>query len=174
MATETEVIRKKKKPRKWESFKGTLPKFEGGEPDYITKVNKLKEDLLEQFTKTVDFADFIGKNIRRKEELEEELKEINLNIEAAQQILVDRFENDGMQSLRLSTGELFYLHEEPYSKVEDKALVNNWFEENNMGEMRTVNWQSLNAIVKERLEHSQPVPEGVSVFMKTVVKMRKG
>lgn len=163
-----------RKKRKWEDFKGKLPKYTGGEVDYIVRVTNRKLELLEEFQKTVDFADYLKKNNLRKEELEKELSDVNLNLEATQQILAERFENEGTQSIRLSSGELFYLEEVPYTQVKDKHAVNNWFETNNMKEMFSVNWNSLNALVKERLQSGQPLPEGVDVFMKTTVKMRKG
>lgn len=168
-----------KKARAWEGFKGKIPQWEG-EGDWMERVRRRKEEFLlgsentEKLETNVDIGRFMVGLSARKEEISDEEKEINLNLEALQQILSERFENEGMQSMRLTSGHLLYLQDEPYAKVDDKDKTNQWFVEQDMDVMRQVPWTSLNALVKERMKNLQPLPDGVSVYMKTSVKVRKG
>jgi hypothetical protein len=163
------------KEKVWAGFKGKLPQWDGtSKPEYQEQIVQRQKELLEEFVKTNEFMDFLEKNKLRKDELKAELKELEINIEASQRILVDRFENDGTQSIRSSSGTLFYLKDDPYSSVEDSNALKKWFKDNGMEEMFTVPWQSLNALVKDRLKSGKPEPNGVKVYIKTSVETRKG
>lgn len=159
------------KPRVWEGFKGKLPKWEGDEPEWIEKVRIEKEKLAGLSRSEIAL---IQKDLREeKDRLKAREKEVNILYEACQSTLVERLEAQGERSFTLTGGELFYLKDEPYTKVVDVNANNQWYVDNGMDEMRTVIWQTQNAIVKERLQNGLPIPEGTEVFLKTTVVMRK-
>lgn len=161
-----------KKPRKWSAFKGVLPTYQNVEdPERIELIQAVKDSIAGD--KSVEIAKQYAFLKVEKDRLEDELKAINLQLEARNAVLVERLENDGTQSFKLETGENFYLSDEPYAQVRDKVRLNDWFSENGMDELRTVNWQTLSAIVKERLERGDQLPEGCEVFLKTKVVMRR-
>jgi hypothetical protein len=164
--------RKPSKPKRWAGLKGTLPKWEGGDKSFIEKVNGERFHLANK--KNVEVAAILRDLKERKAKLEEEESKLNVQIEACSSELADRFEVEDMQSLKMQSGETFSLEDVPYAVITDKGEVNKWFIENNMDEMRTVQWTSLNALVKELLESGKPLPSGVDVFLKSTVKMRKG
>ena len=157
--------------KQWENFKGKLPEWQGDDVDRIQQIQTIKTKLAE---KTNPEIARLMKDLKfQKEELEAELSNIELQYEACQRLLSERLENDGTSSFRLDTGELFYIEDVPYAQIKDKTQSNIWFIENGMDELRSVNWQTLNAIVKERLKNGDSLPEGVDVYMKTTVKMRR-
>lgn len=160
-----------KKGRRWSAFKGKLPTWQGDDPSYLDKVSKKKEELASKPNPELaqEMRDFKYK----KEELKEQLEIINLELEARQSLLAERFDADGTQAIKINTGENFFLSEEPYAKVVDKHALNQWFKENDMEDILSPVWTSLNALVKERLEAGQNLPPGVDVFMKTTVVMRR-
>jgi hypothetical protein len=116
-----------------------------------------------------------------KTEIDAVLSEFDLQIEAAAQIIAGRLESLDLTSIKLDSGENFILKDEPYVSVKDKALNRDWFAKNDLGELLTVNWQTLNAFVKEILEHpidvttGQPktLPDGIDIYMKTSISRRK-
>jgi hypothetical protein len=162
-----------KKPRKWAAFKGTLPIYQDAEdPERVELLNAIKDSIAGD--SIVNIAENFSNLKKEKTKLEDELKAINLQLEARNTVLVERLENEGMQSLKLSSGENFYLSDEPYAQMKDKVRFNDWLLENDMDELRTIHWQTLNGLVKERLEVGEQIPEGVDVFMRTKVVMRRG
>lgn len=159
-------------PKTWAAFKGKFPKWRDSNLKFIEKVDEQK----------VQYADLTNevkmqllKNLKEtKKKLEADISEINIGIAAMSELLSDAFISIGTQSTTLSTGELFYLKDEPYIKVIDPQKNNEWFKENGMDEIRTVQWQTQNALVKEALKQNKPIPEGIEIYMKTTVEMRKG
>lgn len=160
------------KPKKWESFKGKLPVFVEPDADRRAQILNVKKS----------FSDMPNAELMlqmrdlkyEKKELEECLKGKQLILDSIVELLAERFENSGTQSTKIATGELFYLSDEPYTKVLDPKQTNEWVIQEGMDELRQVPWQTMNGIVKERLEKGEKLPPGVEVFMKTTVVMRKG
>jgi len=160
-----------KKKRKWEHFKGVLPQYrEEDNPERQVLIDEIRSGLADKTNEEI--AVLMRDAKYRKDELEAKVSAINLELDAYQ-ILVYRFENSTVQSLRLSTGELIYMKDEPYSKVVDKEANNIWIIENGMDELRSVQWGTLNSIVKQRMDNGESTPAGVEVYLKTQVVMRK-
>jgi hypothetical protein len=164
--------RKPSKPKKWAGLKGKFPKWQGDDKSFIEKVSNERKHLATK--KNVEIATIFRDLKERKNRLEEEEKKLNILIEACSSELADRFEAEETQSLKMQSGETFSLEEVPYAVITNREEANIWFIEQGMDEMRSVPWTSLNAVVKERLEASQPLPAGVDVYFKSTVKMRKG
>ena len=161
------------KKKKWEAFKGAFPTYQDTEnPERIQIIQTIKE---ENSSKSKEELGREFSNLKfEKEKLEDELKAINLQLEARNSLLFEMFEASRISSLKLNTGETLYIKDEPYAQLVDKTRVNDWFIENEMDELRSVNWQTLNAVVKERLEKGETLPEGVEVYMKSQIVMRRG
>ena len=162
------------KEKKWAAFKGKFQKYRDPKQDstFFERVATVKKEI--EQVDNAELGRVAGHLKKRKEVLEKEVKQLNIEIEAVQMILTERFENLGLQSLKLANGALLYLNDEPYSSVKDREALVKWLKENDMEEMLTPQWQSLNAMVKERLLADLPIPNGVEIFMKTTVNMRKG
>ena len=161
------------KPKRWENFKGKLPEWQNNDkPDYQEKVNVLKNDLAG--IDTIEIAKKFSDLKAEKEEIEKQEYQVNLELEACNQILVERFNaQGGLRGLKLEDRS-FGTKTEPYTKIEDSRAINQFLRDNDMDELRTVNWQTLNGLAKERLENGEPEIPGTKVYMRETVVMRKG
>jgi hypothetical protein len=108
-----------------------------------------------------------------KERLEKTAKTINKTVEAINRILVGMLEADGASSVRLQNGGGVDLEDAPYCTVEDTATFMAWIKEQGMEDMLVLQWQTMNATVKTRLEAGLEPPPGVKVYLKSSVKRRK-
>lgn len=159
---------------KWEKLKGRFEPV-AELPEYQAKVDEAKVLLL-------GTSDASGANAARlarmlverkgeKERIESELYDINVELNALNQLLLEVMENDGQESLKLSTGETIYQTIEPYSSVEDRAKLLAWIDETGSQYLLSVQWQTLNGAVKLMLEKGAPTPPGVKVYLKSSVRL---
>lgn len=109
-----------------------------------------------------------------RKRLEQQDKALSKDIEELQKKLVPAFEADGMQSINLDGVGTFYLEAQTFPKVEDNPLMLKWFRNHKMASLikETVNWQTLRGEVNSRLKDNLPLPDGISTYNKTVVKLR--
>lgn len=111
----------------------------------------------------------------QKERIEDELREINLFLEAATQLLVASQEEgaDGWgqygasdNALRLASGDKIEIRREPYGQVKDKEAFRQWCVDNGYERQMQLWPTTMNAIVKERLVNGDDLPDGTEVFAK--------
>lgn len=109
-----------------------------------------------------------------RKRLEQQDKALSKDIEELQKKLVPAFEADGMQSINLDGVGTFYLEAQTFPKVEDNPLMLKWFRNHKMASLikETVNWQTLRGEANSRLKDNLPLPDGISTYNKTVVKLR--
>lgn len=165
---------KRSKPKKWESYRGKFPKLppKSDDPKFEERVALMVGDILANQTDNTELCKAIANFKEKKEEKEAELSELNAELEARYRILAERFENNEIQKMSLSFAT-FYLNEEPYSSIEDKDALREWVVENGMQELLSINWGTLNSLVKGLIEDGKPEPSGVKVYLKTSVRMRR-
>lgn len=111
-----------------------------------------------------------------KKEHEAAIRELNVVEEALGQLVLNHMEDEGIDKFG-AAGATFWIGDEPYASVEDKVKVREWFERNGMRDCLGVNYQTLSAIVKERLVEGAEMPEGVKVYVKSQLRAtgaRKG
>lgn len=123
------------------------------------------------------------------DELERKTSEANLRLEATAQLMDDRYEVEGTQSITLLGVGNVRQQVEPYAKVEDKdkfrwwcinvcqtcgdvahAHTNESYHDHKpitLEDQLTLPWQSINSITKERLLAGLPEPKGVTVYAKS-------
>jgi phage host-nuclease inhibitor protein Gam len=165
----------KPKEKKWAAYKrgdNALPEWVDPNPAFNEKVNEKRRTLGE--LTDVEIGVLLSSYKAEKNELEAQVKTLNVGIEACSRELTERFETANQQSMKLATGENFFLKVEPYSSIEDKMQVIQWLEDNGMKEMLAPNWKAYNALVKMRLEAGEEAPPGTGVYIKTTVEMRRG
>lgn len=116
----------------------------------------------------------------RKKALDDELKAVNARIAEIDEILSSRMLEEELQSFNRN-GRTFYVQTKTFASAvpERKAELLAWLKENGYGDMvtETVNANTLSAWVREQLEESESLPEGleelVNVYEKTTVGIRK-
>lgn len=140
------------------------------EPEWRDKVN---EEKLEYEDLKLDVLVRELNNFRdRKSAHEDKIDKLNVTIEALNQLVLDRMEEQNLDSVTVH-GTVFYQHIEPYASMQDRALLFAYIKKTKQVSLLTVQWQTLNALVKELLIDGKPAPPGVKVFLKTTIGRRE-
>ena len=136
---------------------------------------------MSQATATVfELADRLLDLRERKEKLSEQLKALNAEIEEVDRQLSELMLAEEIQSF-VRSGRMFYLRTETYaSAVSDrKAELIEWLKEHGLGDIvqETVHSRTLSATIKELMEESDELPDGleglINIHEKTTVGLRR-
>lgn len=174
---------------KWTKLKGKYPRLPL-ETDYQQKVNVVLDSQAPEFVlspaehsgriyKVRELSDFqiaalYNAARGRKDELEADLKVVDLEIEAYSRLLVDRFEAAGETSKTFDGGTVLSLGDEPYPTVKDQALMMAWLKRKGLESLLTLNYQTMSSLVKNAIQEGSELPDGVDIFIKTKVTRRGG
>jgi hypothetical protein len=141
------------------------------DPTYRDQIQALKQSISNRNPPALarTYASLRDKKTR----IEEELKGVNLQIEAVSQLLVVAYETDSLVTLKLTSGRSVRVQPEPYAQVEDKEKFRLWCIENKLEKEMHLAWQSTNSLTKERLLEGQPEPDGIKAFIKDKIILRK-
>jgi hypothetical protein len=143
------------------------------EPLYQEKVDAIKA-LLTELNK-VQLAETLVQFKEEKDALEEQTYDLNVRLEAVMQLLNDRLEDEGITSFNLKDGRCVYQQSDVYVKVENREDFHTWLRTQEDGEsFFSVNYQTCAALTKSRIEQGETIPPGLNVFIKQLVKTRKG
>jgi len=139
--------------------------------DRIVKVNNLLLNCAPVGTSAIAR---LWKEMRGVEEIldEEHLAELRLNMEATKEILVEAFDAEQLDTLKLANGVAVQIQPEPYAKVKDRDAFREWCLKNDLGNSLQLHWSTTNALVKERLLQGLPEPDGVEATSKPKVILR--
>lgn len=112
-----------------------------------------------------------------KDRLEEALKPVTTEIEAVTARILDRWSEDGIDSMRVD-GKHVVLSRRVWARVIDRARVAEVLRAAGLDALLTPNAQSLSAYVKEMEENDQPLPPGfegvIDRFEKYSLSVRNG
>lgn len=153
---------------KWSHLVGTLkdlPTDPTREDALNARLDELKDLPIAQLAELYNIADDEKESISKRE------KEINFKLEALTRAITARLEADETESV-VTNGYRWTPKPDPYAQVVDKPTFLNWA----LKEMRDnmqLPWQTLNAIVKERLETGAELPPGTDVFLKRGIHRTK-
>lgn len=159
---------------KWTNLRGKFPLRVPGEQAYLEKVDAEKT-LRASVPLGELMAEFEELN-HKKDEHADAIKEINVKLEALQQLLIGQFDDLGVSSLKTQSGRTLYQQVEPEPSVVDQQRLEQYIAENpDLDYLYRVNHQSLKSLVKGLLEEGRDaeVPPGVSVFLREKIGSRK-
>jgi hypothetical protein len=143
-----------------------LPKYTAEDDSYQDKVNKKKAEIADEVPMIASsLAQAYVISRRGKKILEEQIKGINLEIEALRQLIVDRFEVEGTSSVSLDTGESIRVQLEPHARVVDKEANRQWAIAQGLEKQLALPWQTLNSLTKDLMLRGEPEPDGVAAFV---------
>jgi len=133
-----------------------------------------------QTAEVFELADRLIDLRERKEQLSELLKQVNAEIEEVDRQLSELMLAEEIQSF-VRSGRMFYLKTETYaSAVSDrKAELIEWLKANGLGDIvqETVHSRTLSATIKEIMEESDELPDGleglINIHEKTTVGLRR-
>jgi hypothetical protein len=153
------------------------PRWKNENPKYQEKIeNRRKEIEAELGDLALSPHDLARTYIAirtEKEAKEDELKALELDFEAIIGLLADRYEIEGVSSLKLETGDTVRVEFQPYSVVKDREKNWQWCKDNGLERSMNINWQTLNALVKDRILTDGEIPDGVEVTVKPKVVFSK-
>lgn len=163
---------------KYASLKTKLPAFEE-ESSYQQKIDEEKKLILAYAENAEDVnVAFLAARLEQakqnKDEIEERLYGVNVQIEALSQLLITAMDNQSLEKVSLSSGATVYLNYAPYPSVEDREKLFAWIKKQRMVKLLTVNHQTLKGLVNELLANGKSVPPGVNVFLKTSARLLRG
>jgi len=153
---------------KYKHLRGKLPKFKNP-PAWQEKVNDAKTLYVKLDTTDLgrEFANFKV----RKSTLEANIKDINTELEALSQLIVDRLEDGELEAIELANGIKVAIKDEPYASIDDRKKFYDWIKKTKQSGLLKINFQTLNAITKEMLIAGKKNPPGTKIFMKTSAKV---
>lgn len=154
--------------KKYDKLKGKLPAFQL-ETSFQQKVDEAKSQY--QFLEAPELARMFKQEKLNKKNLEEKVSLVNVEIEALSQLLVQNFEENGLQKITLEDGKTCYMQIEPYSSVSDQSILLAEIKKQKMQALLTLAWGTINAINKERLLAGKPPLPGTKVFLKTSIRL---
>ncbi len=111
----------------------------------------------------------------KKEELEEELKEVNKEIDDVSGRLAEVMEAQGVDSFKRAGIGTIYIEIKNRPSIVDKDGFIRWLDDTGRGEMarRAVHPMSLESLVKEMLEEGATLPESLNNFQQRRARLRR-
>lgn len=146
---------------KYDKFKGMIPTYKAAVFDLKKEFSGLSEtELLEKFSELKD----------HKRALEASLKEVEKELTAVTEVLVEEMEGRELTQLKHSRLGLFSTRTKVYVQQKDLTALKKWLRENEYGDIikEQVNHNVLNSLMIDILSHgSLPNDAGINVFLKS-------
>jgi len=101
-----------------------------------------------------------------KERHEDVLKGINAEIEIMTSRILDRWTDDGVDSVKMD-GKTIYVRRSIYAKVLDREHVAEAMREAGLDSMLTPNTNTLSAWLREREDNGEPIPPALDGIVGT-------
>lgn len=172
------------KTKKYAGLVGVVPKGnpgptdESGDPVEAELAGKFELAVREERTKLVGktLPEVVAAYVEARDEkdaLNLLLTECNAKVEAYRRAVCDGMEEAGIAAVTLETGESLDSSPEPYAQVTDRDALRQWAIDNGYMNSLQLPWQTLNAIVKDKLLAGEPEPPGVTAFLKTKLRLRR-
>lgn len=152
---------------KYADITPNLPKLEETFSDRVAA----KRDALRYQTTVALLREYLDAR-KRKDNLEAELSLVEEVIQAAGSLIVVRYEEEGITSMRTRTHAISH-QVEPVAKVSDAHALRAWAVDNGFEARMALPWQTVNALTKERLLAGEAPPPGVEVYALDKLKVTK-
>lgn len=102
---------------------------------------------------------------QQKEALEDKIKDLNVGIEAYSALFINKADEQEIEGpVRVEGGASISIIDEPKLQVEDPQKFRQWCKDNDLEEALKMDWQTANALLKERLLEGQPEMDGCKAF----------
>lgn len=108
-----------------------------------------------------------------KDALEAQLKDVNAERERITQGILDRWSEDGTQSIKID-GKTVYLRRSIYAKVLDREHVAAALRDAGLDFMLTPNTNTLSAWLREKEENGEPIPQSLDGVVGTYERFALG
>lgn len=150
---------------------GKWTKYRGEFPERLVALVDKKTIYQEYDIRKLEYK--VAELDRLRKQLEQQKTDNQIELEAASEVLLQRWEVDGdtQQVKRESLGMLSRV-DDLYVRVSNLDEFKQWAKDNNMANIvkETVNANTLTSSVKDLLADGNPIPEGVSIFTKSRIR----
>jgi len=147
------------------------------EPDYQEKVDACKRELAEGVgfeMSSAWLAQEYAATRDEKDAAEKVLSDVNLHLEALKQMIVERFDADGIDKLRTTDGQTVTVGVEPHAVIADPETFKEWCRRDpDLRNKMVLPFPTTNALVKERLLAGQPEPPGITTWARSKLTLLK-
>ena len=156
---------------KYSALRNTLTRFAEDETsEFEQKVRK--EKLTHIILEDQQLCQWIADLKRQKERIEEEIRVLNISVEAAERSLAERFETKGIDKLTTACGT-FSIRDEPVVSFTDRYAFHEWIKNTGQEELFSVNYRTASGLVKEALIAGESLPPGTEVKMRVGINTRR-
>jgi hypothetical protein len=101
-----------------------------------------------------------------KEAAESVARRYEMQKDALARLMAERFEEDDKTSTSFTNGGSMRITPDVYPVVKNPGQLLAWVKANGMESVLTLNYQTMQSMVKQRLLEGKPIPDGVDVFLK--------
>ena len=172
-----------KAPGKYDAVMSKLQRFQPEDKSYQAKVDEAKKKI------TIRDAIYMATQYAllriQKEQIEESLGKVQLQLDAHAQLLDDSMRMNAKgwgtyganeNAIRLETGDVIRIEDQPTARVIDKEVYRQWCIKNGYENKLQLHTKTTESIVKERLAAGEAVPDGTEagVWSKVVFTKAKG
>ncbi len=139
-------------------------RFEGS---FRERVDALKTEFGTAYATSAQLAEAYAELRVEKSKIEAELKKVHVRIAAVEETMWGRFEDEGISSLKLTSGNTIRVQPEPHAQVQDRERLAQWVREQGLERLLALPWSTVNSLSKERLLAGDPIPDGVELKIRT-------
>lgn len=160
---------------KYTQLKNRLPKGQRREDvgDFVQRVDAVKRNYL------------AGKNLKEvmayyrdardvKQGIEDSLTDANARVRAAEDLIIEAQDSQGLSSFKDDDGNVYYQEVVPQVKVKDEEAVKKWVEEEGLDFLWSIQPMRLASTVKEMVLEGKEVPSCIEMSSFTKLKLKKG
>ena len=167
---------------KWAGIVEKLPKLELSDvdPERAVIVEAFKQAILEQFATTnegkapsaTDLVRLYRERRVAKDSLKDELSELQVEIDAYEELIKKTFEAEGAKKIELEDGCNVAVQSEPTAKITNKETLRLWCLENGYVNEMVLPYPTVNSLVKTKLSNGEAEPPGVEAKSIEIVVLR--
>ena len=126
-------------------------------------IDRLRTENPGIFLKAAEAAKWYAHKRYMRDDLQEELREANDELEAATRVLIMQCEADDIKNMKLGTGDAIRVEDKLQTRVVDNSVVVAWAYAEGLENKVQLPWPTVNALNGERLTKGGEVIPGTEV-----------
>ena len=173
---------------KWSKLKGSYPKapidgtildkiaavLDAPAPAEVTSMLEIAKGFRIRDLSDFQIVQLYNSKRQYKDNLEAQIKVLNLEIDAFTSLLVERFDEAGVEKATFDDGTTISINTEPYPYVTSQPALLKWVRDNELEEMLSLNYQTMASLVKDCITNGKKLPDGVDVYLRDKLSRRGG
>lgn len=142
------------------------------EPERQQELDKVKQELLN--LSMGELGDRYRELYDLKEKLKGQLADVQLKLDAHNQLLVSQLEAQGLGKMSTTDGSTtLWIKDSVYTTTQNRHEYLTWIRENGLEDLLSVHYSTMNAQVTDRLQKGQQIPPGLKAFFKQTISIRR-